>query len=257
VINMNSRIVLLSLISIFLLFALVVAASAQPRTVGVSMGNTFTYGVTVSWSSNDPTATPSSDIVEANNTQSGTLSITAISGTNVTGQVTTLYKNSTETTEGGWVDVNTGNGENLTEFLISANLAAGDSIYNSSSTGTINETVTRTYSSGVRNANLLNMTYSVEGLNYTFNYYWDQSTGVLVELLLQTTNQTAAYTTTSSENVQITSSNVWTVPEFPTWTSALLILIAVTSATIIISRKRQPKRPPMEQTETVTVNYHY
>ena len=98
---MNSRIVLLSLTATFLLFALVVAASAQTRTVGVSVGNTFTYGVTASWSSNDTTATPPSYIVDANNTQSGELSITAISGTNVTVQTTTLYKNSTETTSGG------------------------------------------------------------------------------------------------------------------------------------------------------------
>ncbi len=40
---MNCRIVLLSLISAFLLLAFVVEASAQTRTVGVSVGNTFTY----------------------------------------------------------------------------------------------------------------------------------------------------------------------------------------------------------------------
>jgi len=37
--NVNSRIVLLTSISTFLLLALVVAASAQTRTVGVSVGN--------------------------------------------------------------------------------------------------------------------------------------------------------------------------------------------------------------------------
>jgi hypothetical protein len=256
---MNSRIVLLSLISIFLLFALVVATSAQTRTIGVGVGNTFTYGVTVSWSSNDTTATPPSYLVDANNTQWAELTITAISGTNVTGQTTVLYKNTTQITSGGWADVNTGSGENLTVLIISANLAKGDSIYNSSqyNTETINETVSRTYLSGPRDTNHINVSTLSGTQSMTTDYYWDKSTGVAVELLRGFTNQTGAYTTTWSEDLQITNSNVWTVPEFPTWTSALLILIAVTSATIIIARKRQPKRPLMEQTETVTVTYRY
>jgi hypothetical protein len=246
VINMNGRIVFFTLISTFLLLALVVAASAQTRTVGVSLGNTFRYGVAVSWSSNDPSATPPSELVDANNTQWADLTITAISATNLTGQMTAHYKNATEATSGGWVDVNIGDGENLTIFVISANLAQGDSIYNSSqyTTATINETVSRTYSSGPRDTNHLNITGSPGiGQSYSAEYFWDKSTGIAVELLREYTNQTGAYTTTWSEDVQITSSDLWTVPEFPTWTSTLLILIAITSTTIVIARKRQPKRP--------------
>ncbi|MGD0027461.1 MAG: hypothetical protein ABSC91_00805 [Candidatus Bathyarchaeia archaeon] len=80
-------------------------------------------------------------------------------------------------------------------------------------------------------------------LSYRSDLHWDKSTGVLVEIMQETTNQTGGYTTTWSLDTQIISSDVWTVPEFPTWTPALLILIALTSATMVIARQRQLKRP--------------
>jgi hypothetical protein len=233
------------LISTFLLLALVVAALAQTRTIGVSVGNKFRYSSTVSWSSNDPSATPPSDLVNINDTEWVEITITAISGTNITGQGTRHYKNGTEITAGGWVDVNTGNGENLTAFVISANLAVGDSVYTSSpyNTWIINETVLRTYLSGVRDTNHLNVTSSLGTQSFRTNLYWDKSTGVAVETLQEATIPRGAYTTRWSSDFQIISSDVWTVPEFPMWTPALLILMALTSATMVIARQRQPKRP--------------
>jgi hypothetical protein len=242
---MKGRILLLNLISTFLLLALVMAASAQTRTVGVSVGNKFRYSATVSWSSNDPNATPPSYLVDINDTQWLEVTITTISSTHTTGQITRHYKNATETTPGGWIDADTGNGENLTAFVISANLAAGDSVYTSSpyNTWIINETVPRTYLSGVRDTNHLNITSSSGTESYRSNFYWDKSTGASVETLQETTNQTDAYTTTWSSDFQIISSDVWTIPEFPTWPLLPLILIALTSATMVIARQRQPKRP--------------
>jgi hypothetical protein len=239
---MNSRIALLSLVSTFLLLALVVAASAQTRTVGVSVGNKFRYRGTASWSSNDPSAAPPSDLEEFNDTQWMQIEIAAVSGTNITGQMTSHYKNGTEVTTGGWVDVDTGNSVNLTVFIISANLGAGDSMYTSSpyNTVTINETVSREYAVGARDTNHLD-TSAVSGtLSYHFNYYWDKSTGIAVEYLQETVNQTGAYTTTSLIDLRIISSDLWIVPEFPTWTQALLVLVAVTSAmTIVVKQRRQ------------------
>jgi hypothetical protein len=242
---MNGRIVLLNLISTFLLLALVVAASAQTRTVGVSVGNKFRYDRTASWSSNDPNATPFSSLIEYNNTQWREITFTAISGTNVTGQLTNHYKNGTEITTDCWIDVSTGIGENMTFLLISANLTAGDSMGTSAfyNTQILNETVSRTYLSGVRDTNHINSTSSDGTQTYHTNIYWDKATGVLVELLQETTNQTGTYITTWSSGTQIISSDVWTVPEFPTWTPALLILIVLTSATMLIARQKQPKTP--------------
>jgi len=118
--------------------------------------------------------------------------------------------------------VNTGDNENMSEEVISANLDAGDSMYTSSPYNyyIINETVPRTYLSSDRDINYINIT-SYGTLSYTNYLCWDRTTGVLVETMQDVTNQTDPYTTTWSLDVQITSSNVWTVPEFPTWTSTL------------------------------------
>ncbi|MGB8780954.1 MAG: hypothetical protein WCD81_09955 [Candidatus Bathyarchaeia archaeon] len=243
---MNCRIVLLSLISAFLLLAFVVEASAQTRTVGVSVGNTFTYSAIAGWSSNDPNATPPSGLVELNKTQWLEVAVTAISGTNITGQLTSHYKNGTEITSGGWVDVDTGGSVNLTTWFISANLVRGDLMYTLSpyNTTTINETVTRTYANGVRDTNHVNLTSvstsSLGNLSLATNLYWDKSTGVVVEFSTGESNQTGTHTTTWSEGLQISDSNVWTVPEFPIWTTPLIMLSAVA---VIIARKRQPRRP--------------
>jgi hypothetical protein len=242
---MGKKIVLSTLILLFFLFATVMKVSAQTRTVGVRVGNSFKYSVSVNWSSNDPNATPDSNLVNDNNTLWGELTITGISGTNITVQSTTDYKNGTEVTMGGWKDVNTGaTNMSMLPSIISANLTAGDSVYASSSytSWIINETVSRTYSDVTRDTNHMNIPPSNNTQNTAYDFYWDKSTGVFIETLLENTNQTGTYTTTWSEDVQIISSTNWTVPEFPEWTSALLILIAVTSATIVITRQRQHER---------------
>lgn len=247
-IHVNRGIVSVSLMSTFLLFVLVAAASAQTRMLGVSVGNTFTYSSTASWSSNDPSATPPTDLVNFNQTQWAQVSVKAISGTNVTGQLTAHYKNGTEITSDGWVDVDTGLNENLTAWFISKDLVPGDSMYTSSqfNSVTINETVSRTYASGVRETNHINMTSAstsfLGNLTVANDIYWDKSTGVLVELSLGDSNQTGTYTTTWSEDTQISGSNVWAVPEFPTWTATLIMLVALTSTTMIIAKQSARKK---------------
>ena len=247
---MNREIVSFSLMSTFLLIAMVGAASAQTRTVTVTMGNTFKYNTTGSWSSNDPSFTPPTSVENLNKTEWMQVAVTAISGTNITGQLTTLFKNGTEITSDGWIDIETGNNENMTTLFISANLIAGDSMYTSPpfDTEIINETVSRTYPSGTRDTNHVNMTSastSILGnnLSVTNNIYWDKSTGVLVELSAEESNQTGTYMTTWSEDMQISNSNVWTVPEFPNWTLTLLTLIGLSSAIVTIHRQKRAKKP--------------
>jgi hypothetical protein len=241
---MNGRIVLPILTSTFLLLALVVGASAQTRKVGVSVGNTFRYSAHSGWTSTDPNAVPASSLLDVNDSQWVEFTVTAISATRITAQGATLYKNGTEITQGAWIDVTTGNGENLTNFIISANLAPGDSIYNSADYNTwiINETVSRTYQTGARDTNHFNSTLSSGTDIYLTSWYWDKSTGVAVEALVGTISQSGSYTTTQLIVFEIISSGLWIVPEFPTWISTLLMLIALTSATIVITRQRQPQR---------------
>ena len=250
---MKKKTVLLTLVSVFLLSAMVVTSVvAQPRIVGVSVGDWFKYGdITVNWSSNDPNATfppPGYEWMEMiNETEWIKMTVENVSGTNITLPTLYHYKNGTEEASGGYVDIDTGDGENVTLNIISANLDANDTVYASGylSTWKINETIVRTYPDGVRNTNHLNMTseqsWTSNETEYYFyhstNFYWDKSTGIIVEESFEDINQVGELLTTWSLLIRITESNVWVVPEFPTWTSILLILIVLTIAVVIYKRR--------------------
>jgi hypothetical protein len=167
------------------------------------------------------------------------VSVTGISGTNMTGQATKQYKNGTSIVSNGWLDVDTGNNVNMTYLIISANLTAGDSLYTVSyATWSINETVPRTYLSGIRDTDHVNMTSLSEVQYLASNLYWDKLTGILVDMHIENTYQTLSYTTSWSMEMQIISSDLWVVPEFSAWTSALLMLVVLTSVTILIARQK-------------------
>jgi len=209
--------------------------------VGVNIGDKFRYDVTPTWSSTDPTATTPPFVVDYSNTEWVEISVTGISGTNITGQNTKHYKNGTETTVNGWVDVDSGNGS-LTSFFISANLTAGDLVYTSPfHIGEfINETVPRTYLSEVRQTNHLNKVSIGGSSNQSTNLYWDQLTGVLVDMFIQNTYLTGGYTNSWSVEFEIISSDLWVVPEFPTLTAVLLTLSLLAVVITIYKRRLKP-----------------
>jgi hypothetical protein len=240
---MNKKIVPLSLFLVFLMCTMIATVSAQ-RVPGVQVGNWFKYGATVTWSSTDPNAKMPDYLKETNATEWMLGTITNVVGTNVTGQTLTHYKNGTEETEGAYIDVETGEGENATLWLIAADLQVNDAIYTTGSYSSwrINETITRTYPGGDRETNHVNFTMEYNYppiliISVSQNYYWDKATGAMVEVSAEFFNQTASYLTTWSELIEITESNVWLVPEFPTLASILLVFIAFPFAIIVCKRR--------------------
>jgi len=226
----------------------VTLVAAQPRIVGVTVGDWFKYGdITFSWSSNDPNATIPYGFEELSETEWMKMTVTDVSGTNITFQIIFHFKNGTEKTYDNIVDIDTGEG-NVTMWAISANLNANDTIYSSFgySTMKINETIVRTYPDGVRDTNHLNNTAERSGAEFyehlSMNNYWDRSCGIIVEMSQEQTSQIEGYTTIWSLLIRITESNFWVVPEFPTWTSILLLVIVLT-VTIVISKRRPLKTP--------------
>jgi hypothetical protein len=255
---MKLKPVLSPLISAFLLSAMVVTgAVAQERTVGVAEGDWFIYGLDISWNSTDPDVifSPSEygDWERANVTEWVKMTVTAVSGTNVSVQYLTHFENGTEEIGYGYIDVDTGDEANGTLALISVNLGVNDSIYASGdySMWAINETITRTYPDGVRNTNHINMTYefswTINELHcylYQFiNLYWDKETGILVEDSFEMTNQTGPYLTTLSVVSTITDSSAGVIPEFPVGPSMLVISI-ILSVTIFSVERRLTKKQP-------------
>jgi hypothetical protein len=242
---MVKRIVPLTSVSVFLLIAMVVTlVAAQPRNVGVNVGDWFKYGdVTGSWSSNDPNATIPP--FAFNETEWMRLSVQGIVGTNVTGQMTVHYVNGTEESNEGWIDIDTGEAKDGLFWIIAENLEPGHSIYTSAnySTWTINETIVRTYPDGVRNTNHLNstmeinMSVPIEIYQYiSMNFYWDKTSGVLVEWAQEYQSQIGENLTNWSFTIRMSESKVWVVPEFSTWTILLFTLIVLTVVITIYKR---------------------
>jgi hypothetical protein len=241
-----TKVVSIIMLSICLLYAFVISAAAQPRMVGVDVSDWFKYVAAVDWSSNDPNATfPPPDwemLEEMNETEWMLCTFESISGTNITLQFTSHFKNGTEIIENGYIDVDTGDG-NMTYVVISSNLDVNDTVYTSLeySTQKINETVIRSYPGVVRETNHMNQTmtgiFNETSLYYNKNIYWDRPTGMCVEESYEMRNQTGEYLTTWSMSFRIADSNVWIIPEFPSFLILPLFMIATLLAVIVYRRK--------------------
>lgn len=258
VVGMKQKRVILHFISTLLLATLILTtASAQERTVGVTEGNWFIYEVEVSWNSNDPDAVyppqEYEDWATAEVTEWTKMTVTDVSGTNVSVEYLTHFENGEEEFEGGYIDVDTGDDANASLTILSANLGANDSLYSSGdfSVWTINETITKTYPDGVRNTNHLNMTYKImwtldETEHCIFqatNIYWDKETGAIVENSFEFQNQTGELLTTWSVGSRLSDSSIWTIPEFPSYSSMVIMAMIVTVSAIIIEQRLTKKQP--------------
>lgn len=227
----------------FLLSIMVVASVlAQPRTVGVSVGDWFEYGdISVHWSSDDPDATVPSYLEDLNQTEYWVMSILDIVDTTVTVEMLAHYKNGSDEITGGFVDIDTGDG-NVTMMIISANLGENDTVYTSGtySTWKINETITKTYPDSTRDTNHLNITteYSMPPTyqNMSLNYYWDKQSGMFAEISQEAVIQTGENVTTTSMSIRITDSSVWVIPEFPALVTIILALAVLTTTPILLRR---------------------
>jgi len=217
-------------------------AVAQERTVGVNVGEWFRYSHTFDWSSSDPNATiPSwfqlmSEIEWTNNT------ILNVSGTNVTFQSVMHLKNGTDVTNFLLTDVDTGAG-NSTNWVVSANLNPNDTLYTTGeySAWKINETIIRTYPDVTRDTNHVNITaeMNMTGI-YQYsstNFYWDRSTGIVVEMAIILMSQMEGIETNMTSIITIIESDVWVIPEFSTYTSLLLALALLTVPVVRIKRR--------------------
>ena len=237
---MNNKIILLPLVSVFLLSAMVVASSAQPRIVGVNEGDWFKYGdITANWSSNDPSYTPAESLKAWNETEYLLMSVVEVLDTYIGYQSVWRFRNGTERIDGHCTYIDTGSG-NTTMFFISAYLSTNDTIYTSGSYSNwrINETVVRTYPDGSRETNHVNVTSEVYDGTDTKNIWWDRTTGALVEMSIEVREYSGEYLATESLFFTITDSDVWIIPEFPSFLILPLFMIATLLAVIVYKRKQ-------------------
>lgn len=217
---------------------------APERTVGVNVDEWFRYSHVFNWESSDPNATIPPMLELIKEMEWTFITILDVSGTNVTFQRVMHLKNGTELPpEGAITDVDTGDG-NATVWVVSANLNPNDTLYTAGdySIWRINETISRTYPDVTRDTNHVNLTaeMNMSGvyMHTSQNFYWDKSTGILVETAVVQQSHMESIWTNMTSIITITESDVWVIPELPIWTPTLLTLTTLTAAIVVYKRKQ-------------------
>ena len=217
---------------------------AQVRTVGVSEGEWFKYGLELDWNydlEESPEDFIFTDFLEGDML---TLTIQDVSGTNVTGQFTIHYENGSEKILNGSVDLITGEGD-LRNWLISANLIANNPLYETEIDETINQSITQVYPWGSRQTNLLLYSYNFSsGEDYSalnLGFYWDQEIGILTELSLEAEMEQNGTLIDGSVSLILTESNQQNIPEFPTIILVPLFIFVTLLAIIYEKRTSRNK----------------
>jgi hypothetical protein len=244
---------------IFLCFTMASTAMAQAKTVvGVSQGDTFKYDVVSYWNSLFTDTAPA-DLLELNQTEWINVTVTGVSGSNISTQITTHYRNGTEINSDGWCDIDTGELSGGPPFISAALDKNGIINPSSPEPWFVNETIAKYYKDGLRELNHLEFE-ETENLSeigeYTriTDYYFDRDTGVLVGYF----TEFSYYGSTSITSSNLISSNVWLVygdgglqPEdSPTDSSttmyvaaaAAAITIPIVAAAIILKKRRKKRR---------------
>jgi hypothetical protein len=212
-------------------------AFAQTTTVGVSPGNIFYYNYNLLWDSTDPTATTPAEYIELNKTQLIQIGIKSVSGSLINMDMTAHFRNGTENTQNGNIDVDKSIIDLPYGFLIiRANANQNEKIYPSGGHATITETIPRTYPNGTRQTNHYISESTTTDTYEKTEIYFDRITGVATEYYYELRETSNSYVTTTKETAILDSSILWIIPEFPAY--AILLILAFTSLAIALYVKK-------------------
>jgi hypothetical protein len=235
---------LCALIVVALLFAVAVGdVFAQERLPGVVAGNEFTYSQTSYWLTTSPNVSPPSGLRDVNMTAYYKVTVTGVSGTNVSTRTLWQFANGTEVQEDGSVSTETTAYQGGYWVIIASNLNENDRVHPGSEQdlSTINGTLAlnpwntpenRDYQ---RQTNFLILDFSYEqsdipNSTYTehVSTYFDRQTGALVHL-----EDVHTY-----HNPEIMLTVVWNLVSQNAWTSVVTgqspLFIAAIAAIIVI-----------------------
>ena len=263
---MNKKLTITIFLLIILGFGVVGQALAQTRTPGVKVNDYLVYNITSHWNPASATEATPPALIDLNNTKNYNVTITGVSGANVTTNQLWDFVNGTELPYlAGW---NLESAESYYmsspfEGIVGANLGVGDLLHPSGNDSlTINQTITRNYASGARETNVIQIsapvqnsttdevtnqtTYTTIG-NQDLTFYIDKATGVLVEQRSEISSLTPVES----------GSTVWTLKETNLWevsaptapaVSALeiiaivVVIVVVVAAVVFVGLRRKSHR---------------
>jgi PKD repeat protein len=182
------------------------AYGAVSYVPGVKPNNAAAYAASGSWNLPGSPSPPFSQFINLNFTS---ISVTKVSGANITASQTFSYANGTtrqDIVQGG-VDTDSGN---ITFWFIAANLTAGVPIYTTPNAPVINRTITQSVAGSIRSINVLNSTQVSPNSSSTLMVWWDQKTGILVRIDLQlTVSIPNTPVGTASLHAKLFQTNIW------------------------------------------------
>ena len=155
--------------------------------------------------------------------------------------VAATYDNGTFTSQNLDADVRSPTGM---LYLVASNLTAGDPLNPQTPEFIINQTVIRMYAGANRNVNIMEFERNITSYSSQFKEYWDQKTGIMVELYSKQTDliNSSIYQEIS---IKATKTNLWspTVLDFVqnnlTFIFAgIVVMIVVVAATIVFRRRK-------------------
>lgn len=223
-----------------LLLCPIIQVSALEYNVGVSAGQWIIYG--------------NYDVIDAGDEETipawSKLEVSAVADQRVLFFASGFYRNGTEfyyhmerTIEGN------------TTLIIAANLTMGDRI-NLSEEARINSTETRNYLGVERTVNILELTSSVEGVEFSALYVYDQITGLLLEYCTEETLDNEQMSSEYKYAYNIIDTNIFgespTITPSPTpdndlsvvWiiSAVLVCLFAIVVGAVLLSKKSKGKK---------------
>ncbi len=249
---MNKKLIAVSFLLCLACFAVIQTSRAQ--TPGVKAGDEFIYTTFSFWSSSSALDSIPQDLITANQTTSIDLRISDANDTFVTTFTATYFTSGQPSAARGTVNVQTGD---VTDggfaAIIGANLKAGDRIHPlGADTITINNTITM--NNRPTNEIIIIVTNSTTGFTQTYDRYFDQATGIIVQEIQKTVDDGSVSNdaSTSSLTTQIKYSP-WnpqpvttTTPEFPPVLALSIIVGATTLAAIGLKKKHLITAPAVK-----------
>ena len=230
----NSRLkIVFPLVCFLLIGAFVAPVLAVDYNPGVSVGQWIKYG-------NYVVTTPAETVISPDWSM---MEVIGVSGKEVTLRITGAYMNGTALPASEMIcNIETYRiTEGLFEYqnyLLAGNLNQGDKTLNVADATTINKTETRTILGTSRSVNILNFTNSYAGQAMKSIIIYDKASGMSLSMEMEITIIEQAVTYTNSYSIIDTNIfEVEPIPEFPSWSLLLILLLSVAIFGVFYRRK--------------------
>jgi hypothetical protein len=245
--HMQTRAYITIILTALLVSGIIHIAAAQDIVAGVKPGNEFTYSVTGTYPTNDPTLDIPQQVIDAHATDYFKIVIDTVSGPDV-GYTWSWHFNNGSAPLGDNSTVNLETTGNTGPFwaIVSANLNTTQRIHPhfGPDLSVFNETVKYTYLNYTRDTNRLQLEFAYQNnitlatYTETTDTYFDKQTGMLVQLNDESNYQNPSFITTLTWKLRET--NAWSssspdsFPIEPFFTLPVIITVAVVVTVLVV-----------------------